>query len=325
MINWGIIGLGNMANQFANAINEVEDAKLIAVASRSKYKLENFHKNFKIEKKNLFQNYKDIINCRDLDAVYISTLNNTHFELIKFLSDTKIKIFCEKPFVINHDEAKEVALKITKNQNNFFEAIAYRAHPQTNKILEIINNDEIGEIKKITSNFGFKVRKIRKKSRLFNKEIGGGVLLDLGCYPISFTRLFLNNNSKIDINKVNGSVSVTGVEDYAELKGFINEKIEIEFKISFRENMENCCMIYGSKGTLKVPSPWLPEKKTYVEIIKPNSYYKKFISCNKSVYANQIDLVSNEFLNNNKFKVPLVGIDESVEISNTLSQWRSLI
>ena len=51
MINWGIIGLGNMANQFANAINEVEDAKLIAVASRSKYKLENFHKNFKIEKK----------------------------------------------------------------------------------------------------------------------------------------------------------------------------------------------------------------------------------------------------------------------------------
>ena len=74
---------------------------------------------------------------------------------------------------------------------------------------------------------------------MFNKEIGGGVLLDLGCYPISFARLFLNNNSKIDINKVNGSLSFTGVEDHAELKGSINEKIEIEFKISFKENMGN--------------------------------------------------------------------------------------
>ena len=261
MLNWGIIGLGSMAHQFANAINELENVKLLSVASRSKSKLENFKKNFTIERENLFQNYEDIINCPNLDAVYISTLNFTHLKILKLLSNTEIKILCEKPFVMNFTEAQEISSKIKKEQNNFYEAIAYRSHPQTSKVIELINNDEIGKIEKIKSTFGFKVRKIREKSRLFNKETGGGVLLDLGCYPVSFVRLFLNQNSKFLIDSVKGSICKTDVEDHAELRGSINDNIEIDLKISFKENMENSCIIYGSKGILKVPSPWLPQKK----------------------------------------------------------------
>ena len=325
MLNWGIIGLGSMAHQFANAINELENVKLLSVASRSKSKLENFQKNFKIDRKNLFQNYEDIINCPNLDAVYISTLNFTHLKILNLLSNSKIKILCEKPFVMNFAEAQEISAKIKKEQNNFYEAIAYRSHPQTNKILELVNNDEIGKIKKIKSTFGFKVRKIREKSRLFNKETGGGVLLDLGCYPISFVRLFLNKNSKLLIDNAKGSFCKTDVEDHAELRGTINDNIEIDLKISFKENMENSCIIYGSKGILKVPSPWLPQKKTYIEIDKENSYYKNFVNCDFSVYANQIKTISDKFFIKDEIMDNLININESVEISKILTEWKNKI
>ena len=82
MIKWGIVGLGNMANIFANAIKEVKNSELISVASQSNYKLDNFAKNFKINSENKFANYIDLIRSKEIDAVYISTLNNTHVDLI---------------------------------------------------------------------------------------------------------------------------------------------------------------------------------------------------------------------------------------------------
>jgi len=324
MIKWGIIGLGNMASHFANSINEVDNSKLTTISSSSSLKLKKFGTIFLIDKKNRHINYLDIINS-DIDAVYISTLNNNHASLIEALIKSKKKVLCEKPFAMSYEEAKNLSKLIKVEDNNFFEAIAYRCHPQTNRILEIVNNNEIGKIKKIKSTFGFKVRKIKKKSRLFNKELGGGALLDLGCYPVSFVRLFLEKDSKISINNAKGSICKTNVEDHAELIGSINDNIEIDLRVSFKENMENSCIIYGSKGILKLASPWLPEKKTYIEIEKNNSYYKSFVNCKYSVYANQIQIISKKFNMTNFQNFKLVDIDEAVEISKTLSDWKKLI
>ena len=82
MIKWGIVGLGNMANVFANAINEVDNSELSSIASRSNHKLNTFQKSFNIKEENKFNNYKDLIDSKEIDAVYIATLNNTHVDLI---------------------------------------------------------------------------------------------------------------------------------------------------------------------------------------------------------------------------------------------------
>ena len=82
MINWGIVGLGRMGNVFAHSINEVENSKIEGIASKSNYKLNAFAKNFNLKSKNKFTNYEDLIKSDTIDAVYISTLNNTHIELI---------------------------------------------------------------------------------------------------------------------------------------------------------------------------------------------------------------------------------------------------
>ena len=83
MIKWGIVGLGNMAQKFANAIKETNNAKLLAISSLNSEKLKSFGNNFQIDKNFVFDSYKDLITCKEIDAVYIATINNTHLNLIK--------------------------------------------------------------------------------------------------------------------------------------------------------------------------------------------------------------------------------------------------
>ena len=322
MINWGIIGLGNMANKFAEAIKEIKNAKLVSIASKSTLKLNRFGDTFKIDSDNRHNNYNKLINSNNIDAIYIATLNNTHKELIVECAKRKKKILCEKPMAINYIEATECYKYIKKFNTQFNEAIAYRSHPQTYEILKLIKSGEIGDINLIESSFGFKARRIKTGSRLFNKKLGGGAILDLGCYPISFFNLFCNNKNELKFIDSKGSFALTNVDDFAEINFFIGENIEANAKVSLKENYNNSCIIYGNQGYIKIPSPWLPEKKSYIEIFKKNSSYKKFISTNKSVYAHQIESISSRFGNlkneNNKL---LVDIDESNKIMKILSHW----
>ena len=325
MMKWGVVGLGHMAHQFAESIKEIDNAKLISISSSSNSKLKEFGDKYSIEKKNRFNQYQDIINS-EADAVYISTLNYTHSSLIKILINSNKKVLCEKPFVINYNEALELSEIIKEDQNNFYEAIAYRSSPQIISLLNLVKDGEIGKIYKIESTFGFRVRRVNPKSRLFNKKTGGGAILDVGCYPVSFVNLFNENGKKLEIKSVKGSLSKTGVDDHAELIGTTNGDIQIELKVSLKNHYKNNCIIYGSNGVIKIPSPWLPEKKTYLEVYKDKSYYKKFVTSDKSVYSNQTNEITKKFLKLKTINSDLlVNIDESVEIAKILTSWREHI
>ena len=325
IVKWGIVGLGNMANIFARAISEAQNAELICVASKSKTRLKVFSKNFNIKNSHKFTDYSELIKSHEIDAVYISTLNNTHVDLILECIKNNKKILCEKPIGMNVEQAKIAFDLIKKHQISFYEAIAYRSHPQTESLLQLIQKSEIGIIKKINSTFGFKIKRIKKDSRLFSKELGGGAILDIGCYPVSFFNLLKNEDENIRLIKSKGTFSITGVDDEAEAEFLIGKNISANCKLSFKENLSNSCTIYGSKGTINVPSPWLPSVKSYIEVFNNNSYYKKFTSSEKNIYAMQIESVSDLFLNNKLKKTSQVNIDESVEIINILDKWRSSI
>ena len=326
MINWGIVGLGNMGEKFAQSIQNVENSKLISIASRSKIKLNKFGNTFNIDNKNRYSDYLDLISSKNIDAVYISTLNNSHLELIEICANNNKKILCEKPITINFKQVKKVE-KILKEFKGFFhEAIAYRSHPQTTEILRLLKSGEIGNIEKIESTFGFKVRKVNKSSRLFNKDFGGGAILDLGCYPISFFYLFCDNDKELEYISSKGSYATTGVDNYAEIDFLIKSKLKAKAKVSLKENYQNSCRIYGDEGMMNIPSPWLPEKKSYIEIFKGKSYYKKFTVSSKDIYANQLEKVSNSFNNmNGEHNKLLIDIDDSVKIMKTIDNWSNKI
>ena len=326
MINWGIIGTGHMANIFAESVKETENAKLVAVSSRAKKSVEIFGDRFNLNKNLRFINNQAICKSKEIDAIYISTLNSTHFDLIKLCAVNKKNILCEKPFCLNLNEAKELKKIIITNKVMFFEAIAYLSHPQTDRIIDLINNNEIGEIISIESTFGFKVRKIDPESRLFNKKLGGGAILDVGCYPMSFISLFLKNRNRIFFNKVEGEICHTNVDIAASANITINDKIECKITISLKEYFKNNSIIKGTKGNMIIGFPWSPEKKVFFEVYNKSRYYKNFVHSELSVYANQIKNVSNEFLkNNNDNKSRLFDISKSLANMTQLDHWMQSI
>jgi predicted dehydrogenase len=321
MINWGVIGAGNMGRIFAESVKEVDNAKLIAVASMNNKNLDLFSNDFKIKDELRFNSYESICKNEKIDAIYISTLNNTHFDLIKMCAMNKKNILCEKPFCLNLNEALEIKKILTHYNVKFFEAIAYVSHPQTDYILKIINSGEIGEILSIESSFGFRIKKIRPESRLFNKKLGGGAILDVGCYPMSFISLFNENTNEIAFQSTNGEICETKVDIAASADILINNRINCKIKVSLKEYFDNSSIIQGSKGKVIINSPWLPERKTFLEISYKDRNFKQFIESDLSVYANQIKNVTNEFLNNTSKNDRLYDISRSVQNMKYLDFW----
>jgi len=325
MIKWGIVGLGNMAQKFANAIKETNNAKLLSISSLNSEKLKSFANNFQIDKNYVFDSYNDLISCKEIDAVYIATLNNTHLNLIKSCAENKKNILCEKPLTLNFEEANEAANYIAKHDVIFYEAIAYYSHGQTKNLIALLNENKIGKIISINSTFGFKVKRVNPKSRIFDKSLGGGAILDVGCYPLSLLNLISKNSKNIKFANAKGSFSSTDVDDSAEANLVIEDTIDSYVKISFKENLENKLIIKGENGSLIVPNPWLPEMKSHIDVNYVNSSYKKFFTSTKSLFGNQIQNVSANIESNKKKDDFLVNIEESLKIMNNLTIWSDLI
>ena len=311
MINWGIVGFGRMGLAFANAIEETSNSKLIGIASKSG----NTFKDFKN------RSYEELINDKKINAIYISTLNNTHVSLIKEILEAGKKILCEKPVSTNLEELIEIRKMILKKKIQFYEAIAYYSHQQTTDIINLINNDEIGEIKSIEINFGFKA-KFKPSSRLFDKSLGGGSIFDLGCYPISFFMLFCKDTKKIVFEEKNLNYAKTGVDDDATATLNYDNKFTGKIHVSLKDNLKNICKIYGTKGYLKVNQPWLPNKESFIEVMSDNHFYLKTVNSGLSVYANQIEKVSNQFSNSNHDnKFNLFDIEKSLNNMRLIEEW----
>ena len=325
MIKWGIIGLGNMAQKFANSIKETNNAKLIAVSSLNYEKLKIFKYIYQIKEELVFNNYNDLIKCDEVDAIYIATLNNTHLDLIKLCAENKKNILCEKPMSLNIEEAKIAEIYIKKFDVMFYEAIAYTSHAQTKILIDLIDENVIGKILSVNASFGFKAKKIKPKSRIFNKLLGGGAILDLGCYPLSFLNLIYKNNENIEFENVKGTFAITDVDNSAEANLIIENNIRSNIKVSFKENLDNKLIINGEFGSLILSNPWLPEVKSFVQIDLENTNYKKFITSDISIFGNQIQNVSAKIQDKKVNDDFLVNIQSSLKIMNNLTLWSNLI
>ena len=329
-MNWGIIGLGHMAKNFINSLKELENSNLTGVSSRSLLKLIKFGYRFKIKPKFLYKNYEKLLLSKDIDNIYIGTLNHTHYELIQKCIDAGKNILCEKPITINLKQALDIQNKLSISKVFFLEGIAYRSHPQISDVIKLINDGQIGKIIKIKSTFGFDSGKPKKKSRLYNKEYGGGAILDLGCYPVSMSNLLANLNYKKDsipeVCEVNGRIFETGVDTEATAKLKYENDIISEIKVSIREVLSNTTIVKGTEGEIHILDPWLPKKENVIEIHKNNEIKKIKSVSFLGLFANQINLfekiVQDRQVENN---FHTMRIENSINCMNILMQWKDRI
>ena len=167
-INWGIIGLGNIAHEFSKAFAETNNAKLLAISSKDKNKLRKFKLQYNIDSKFSFNNYQDLINCDEVDIVYIALPNSLHKQWILNAIKNKKNILVEKPATINFSEILDVNNTLLNTNLFWGEAYMYRHHPQIKNLIEIIKNKEIGNLISMESSFGKNL--LTKKKFIFFKK-----------------------------------------------------------------------------------------------------------------------------------------------------------
>ena len=132
--------------------------------------------------------------------------------------------------------------------------------------------------------------------------------------------LFVKDHSKISIRSKNLSYSSNGVDDDAKAILEYDNKFTSNIHVSFKENLDNCCIIQGTKGYIKIKEPWLPNLNSEIEVSSNNHFYLKTINSKLSVYTNQIEKVSESFINPNA-KVNLFNIEKSLVNMRLISNW----
>ena len=337
-VKWGIIGLGSIASKFADGFQFTKNARLFAISSKNENKLLEFKNKFQIDKNFCFSNYESLLECKDLDVVYIALPHSFHHEWVIKSIEKKKNILVEKPATVNFSQMENIKNNL-KNKNIFFsEAFMYRYHPQIPKIIDLLKNKIIGNLISMESFFGFDAlarrkifgvkfkKKPNKYDRLFSKELGGGAILDIGCYPVSFSILVASLISKIDFNRIEvlnkkKEIGPTGVDmnSLAELNFGNNFKSKVI--ASLTKNLGKKTKIIGTKGELIIEDTWSPTNISLINVIGKNKETIK-IKCHNNVYAYEIDTLSTCILENKKEpNFPGMTINETLENMKILDEW----
>lgn len=259
---WGIIGPGSIAHNFADGLKEAPAGELIAIASRTAARRKAFGDDYGIAAHKRYDNYEAICADPDVDAIYVSTPHPWHAELAIMAMRAGKPVVCEKPAGMTGAEAITL-VEVAAQENVFFmEAFMYRCHPQIARVLEIIASGEIGALQHVRVNFGFNAP-FNPTSRAYDPMLGGGGILDVGCYPMSFARLIAGAaigthvDEPIAIKGV-GRIGKSGVDEVAYGVLNFSSGFTAEIATAVAMNMENTALVIGDKGKIELLDPWVP-------------------------------------------------------------------
>ena len=324
-IRWGILGTGAIAKAFAEAIQETE-GDLIAVASNTKQRAEEFVKDYQCEP---VEGYHNLISNPAINAVYVATPHTSHFELSAECLRNKKAVLCEKPMTMNATETMALIDLSRKHNTLLMEAFMYKIHPQTQKIISLVKDRLQGPLQ-IKANFCFSVD-VPETHRLVNKDLGGGSILDIGCYPTSISRYEVGAiNNKEFMNpisfKAEGELNSQGIDLNASAKLNFEDGSVAEIKSATNKQTETDVIISDNQFSLIVNQPWhcgeFTERKSDIIILNKDGTEEKYeIETEKGLYAIQIDHFS-ELFNNRSIESLLIPHNDSHGNMISLDSWR---
>jgi predicted dehydrogenase/aryl-alcohol dehydrogenase-like predicted oxidoreductase len=263
-LNWGIIGTGSIAEAFAHGLKQSESGTLAAVGSRTQASAEAFAKSHPGIQ--CHGSYEHLLEDQAVQAVYISTPHPFHAEWAIKAAEAGKHVLCEKPAALNQWQAQAIIQAARKAGVYFSEAFMYRFHPQTKLLVDLIQSGAIGEVRMIRASFGFGGGDtINPDSRLFNSELGGGGILDVGCYAASAARLVAGAaigkpfDNPVSV-KGGGQVGTTGVDEWAAAVLKFSSGITAQIATAIRASLDNSLVVIGSEGRITVPDPWTADR-----------------------------------------------------------------
>lgn len=266
MINWGIIGLGNIATRFAKSLNQESHSKLYAVSSRSQEKADDFAKNFSAVKG--YAGHDLLLADENIQAVYLALPHAMHKDFaIRALKSGKA-VLCEKPATLNLAEMKEIAEVARAEKILFMEAMKPRFQPLYRKLKTLLAENVIGKILSVETSL---CNEMTLTGKTYHTQKGqGGALLDVGIYCASWLEDFLG--AATNCNKIISEVRA-GVDYYIDAELNFSGKVG-KLECAFDRKKPRQAILIGELGKIIVEELHRPQEMT---IYKKNSSPEKII------------------------------------------------
>ncbi|MBN1901343.1 Gfo/Idh/MocA family oxidoreductase [Candidatus Sumerlaeota bacterium] len=329
---WGVIGTGKIAGRFADQVPQSQTGELYAVASRTREKAEMFAQKYNIPR--FYGSYQELLEDPEVDIAYIATPHPQHAEWSIKAARAKKHILCEKPLTLNYTEAQKVIDEARKKDVFLMEAFHYRCHPQTKKLIELIKENVIGEVRVLQGAFSFN-SPYGLEHRTLNHALAGGGVLDVGCYPVSMARLLAGIALGKDFEeplevKGCGKIGIqTRVDEYASACLKFPEGIMAEVSCGVTVQQENVFRVYGSKGRITVPTPWVVSlnggtSKILVQMEGKEKPEEIEVTAERGLFAIEADTACH-FIPQRQASPPAMSWEDSLCQMKTLDLWRASI
>lgn len=251
VFRWGIIGPGSIAHKFATGLRALDDAQIVAVGSRSQDRADAFADTYDVP--NRHASYEALAEDPEVDAVYVATPHPFHKENSILCLKAGKPVLCEKPFTINQYEAREV-IEVARSEGVFLmEAMWTRFLPITKQVKAWVTDGAIGEVRMLYADFGFRAR-LNPKGRLFDLALGGGGLLDIGIYPISYASIIFGTQPATISSQAH--IGETGVDEQAAMVFSYDQGQLALISCGVRIKTPHEAKILGTDGMITVPQFW---------------------------------------------------------------------
>ncbi|WIX84722.1 Gfo/Idh/MocA family oxidoreductase [Amycolatopsis sp. DG1A-15b] len=329
-LRWGLLAAGTIAAHFAAGVDESKHGVLGAVAARDAGRTRDFATRFDIPK--AYGSYEELLADPDIDAVYVSTPHALHKQWAIAAAEAGKHVLCEKPLTITAADAEEVIAAARAHDVFLMEAFMYRLHPQTRRLAELISSGAIGEVRAVDTTFSFDSNP-EETARLGDPALGGGGILDVGCYCTSLARLVAQaatGQEVVEPAEVSGMahLSATGVDEWAT--GLLRLPGDILATIScgIRLTREDGIRVFGSDGQIHIPRPaWIhPLRKPGVSqiILTPAGGEPEVIEveATQGVFAREADHVAAHVEDR---QAPELTWAETLANLRTLDRWREAV
>ena len=242
-VNWGFLGAGFVASRgLAPAVHASRGANLYSVASRDE------ERSATLEPERVHATYDDLLADERVDAVYISLSNSQHLEWVTKSLEAGKHVLCEKPLGLNATETEAMFDCASRYDRLLIEAVWGRWHPRFARIVEVVASGAIGNIEHIETAFTF-TSEMTDNYRL-NPAMGGGALLDVGCYQAHAWVALTAGASDLEISELSRAVGPTGIDLTTDVSVRINKSLTAHAVSSFALPSQQQFIVRGSLGQI---------------------------------------------------------------------------
>ena len=236
----------------------VSDAQVVAVGSREQHTADQFGAQYGVPKR--YGSYDALLRDPEVEVVYVATPHTLHAENTLAALQAGKHVLCEKPFTINAQQAEQVIQAARAAGKFVMEGMWTRCFPVVREIVRRIQTGELGEIRYLQADFGFRPE-FNPVSRLFAPELGGGALLDVGVYPIALAFLVLGAPKQIVSHATLGA---TGVDELCSMLFRYDNGAQAVLSASLQVEMPKQANICGTLARVHLPAPWWKPSEAYL-------------------------------------------------------------